>query len=262
MSLLISTITETLLRCEISPETLTPVLEVYYKGLQSCASEPLKNQSKYLLNTFLSARTWTREQRLASLDHIRAEEVSEYARRFLDSVSLECLFYGSISKQQAQEITDILIDQRAEYVERRGAELGVKVEVNPVLEEWFSKDPVERIVNMESSIQASRRLQESINQESSPRRTPSPSIRFEEPEEQESEILLPLGTNSVVVHNEQHTMSMLLFYLQLDNPNLEKHCLLEVFTHIVRERIINKLRHVVILGYVIGCDIRQEHDRE
>lgn len=60
----------------------------------------------------------------------------------------------------------------------------------------------------------------------------------------------------MVVDNEKHTMSMMVFYLQLDNTNLEKCCLLEVFTHLVRERIINRLRHVVILGYVIGCDIR------
>ena len=30
-----------------------------------------------------------------------------------------------------------------------------------------------------------------------------------------------------------------------------------MFTHIVRESIVTKLKHVVILGYVIGCDIRK-----
>merc|ERR1719244_327990 len=69
--------------------------------------------------------------------------------------------------------------------------------------------------------------------------------------------MIPLGSHSVMVHNEHHTMSMFVMYLQLDNTSLEKCCLLEVFTHIVRERIINRLKHVVILGYVIGCDIRK-----
>ena len=31
----------------------------------------------------------------------------------------------------------------------------------------------------------------------------------------------------------------------------------QVFTHIVRESIVTKLKHIVILGYVIGCDIRK-----
>merc|ERR1719237_2021518 len=50
---------------------------------------------------------------------------------------------------------------------------------------------------------------------------------------------------------------MLILFLQLDTTSLEKSCLLEVFTHIVRESIVTKLKHVVILGYVIGCDIRK-----
>ena len=52
-------------------------------------------------------------------------------------------------------------------------------------------------------------------------------------------------------------MSMMVVFLQLDTTSLEKSCLLEVFTHIVRESIITKLKHVVILGYVIGCEIRK-----
>ena len=43
-----------------------------------------------------------------------------------------------------------------------------------------------------------------------------------------------------------------MLFLQLDNTNLEKFCLLEVFTHLVRGNIISRLKHMVILGYVIG----------
>ena len=84
-------------------------------------------------------------------------------------------------------------------------------------------------------------------------------FRFEEVEEQDTELLLPLGSHSVMVLNEQHTMSMLVIFLQLDCTTLERACLLEVFTHLVRERIVTKLRHVVILGHGIGCDIRKLH---
>ena len=144
-----------------------------------------------------------------------------------------------------------------DYLAKRAEELNVKTEINPNLEEWFYNDPVERTVNLEAGIIAKKRELEQAKRGPDEARPVSPGTRFEEMEEQEKEILLPQGTNSVMIHNEQHTMSMLVVYLQLDNTNLEKACLLEVFTHLVRERIINKLRHVVILGYVIGCDIRK-----
>ena len=56
--------------------------------------------ARYLLNTLLSARTWTRDQRLAALDNIAAEDVVQFANSFLDNHSLECLYYGSIAKEQ------------------------------------------------------------------------------------------------------------------------------------------------------------------
>ena len=98
--LLIRTITEALYTIAISQETFKTVLEVHRKGLQSCSSEPLKNQSKYLLNTFLSENTWTREQRLGALDDITREDVVNFSKNFLDTHSLECLFFGSVSKEQ------------------------------------------------------------------------------------------------------------------------------------------------------------------
>ena len=100
MPLLIRTIAENLYTGAVSQETFKTVIEIHRKGLQSCSSEPLKNQSKYLLNTFLSANTWTREQRLGALDDISREDVINFSKNFLDTHSLECLFFGSVSKEQ------------------------------------------------------------------------------------------------------------------------------------------------------------------
>ena len=100
MPLLIKTIAESLYTSAVSQETFKTVIEIHRKGLQSCSSEPLKNQSKYLLNTFLSANTWTREQRLGALDDISREDVINFSKNFLDTHSLECLFFGSVSKEQ------------------------------------------------------------------------------------------------------------------------------------------------------------------
>ena len=43
-----------------------------------------------------------------------------------------------------------------------------------------------------------------------------------------------LSINSVIIHSKQHTMSMMVMFLQLDNINLEGRSLL--FTQLVRER--------------------------
>ena len=84
---------------------------------------------------------WTREQRLAAMEGITLSEVLklllllflsevvEFAKTFLDSHSLESLYYGNLSKEQARELTDLLVGERADYLERRAAEIGATVEV-------------------------------------------------------------------------------------------------------------------------------------
>ena len=100
MPLLISTIVEAIYKCDFSENQIKNVLEVHRKGLQSCAAEPLKNQSKYLLNAFLSAKIWTREQRLGAMEGITLQEVVTFAKSFLDTHSLECLYYGNMTRDE------------------------------------------------------------------------------------------------------------------------------------------------------------------
>ena len=92
-------------------------------------------------------------------------QVVEYAKTFLDSHSLETLYYGNLSKGQARQLTgiqfhfqyisifdfrqltdnintyqfpnlifrqltDMLVGERADYLERRADELGATVEVS------------------------------------------------------------------------------------------------------------------------------------
>ncbi len=46
------------------------------------------------------------------------------------------------------------------------------------------------------------------------------------PEACEEELLLPLGSNTVTIHNEQHTMSAMVVFFQINSTSLEKSCLL------------------------------------
>ena len=96
MALLVSTLVASLYKLDFTEAELNTVLEVHRKGLQSCAAEPLKNQSKYLLNALLryfctsqlrllvnlfkllSEKVWTREQRLAAMEGITLPEVIKF----------------------------------------------------------------------------------------------------------------------------------------------------------------------------------------
>ena len=47
MSVLVARIAEAVYSCALGPATLAAVLEVHRRGLQSCAAEPLRSQSRY-----------------------------------------------------------------------------------------------------------------------------------------------------------------------------------------------------------------------
>ena len=116
------------------------------------------------------------------MEAITLPEVVDFAKTFLDGHSLETLYYGNLTKEQARELTDLLVGERADYLERRAGEIGATVEVNPLptldmvnvdfkrhlfkytwmqvnpnLADWFAGDPVERIVNLENSLIARKR---------------------------------------------------------------------------------------------------------
>ena len=137
---------------------------------------------------------------------------------------------------QAKLIIDNLVKLRAEYLISRGEKLNIKSAVNPNLEEWFTNDPTEQIVRLEAAISNQKQKLSSIEDKTNSERSNllenlidvAKEDKLGENDEHDSELLLPLGTNSIIVDNEQHTMSMLVFYLQLDNTSLEKSCLLEV----------------------------------
>ena len=78
---------------------------------------------------------------------------------------------------QAQAITDTLVTKRAEYLAKRGEEIGATVETNPNLEDWFRSDPVERIVNLENSIHSRKREIERLKAGPDAPRPVSPGIR-------------------------------------------------------------------------------------
>jgi hypothetical protein len=78
---------------------------------------------------------------------------------------------------QAKSMTDMLVTKRADYLAKRGEEIGATVETNPNLEDWFRSDPVERIVNLENSIHSRKREIERLKAGPDAPRPVSPGIR-------------------------------------------------------------------------------------
>ena len=120
----------------------------------SCKAEPLKAQSRYLLNTLLTHSVWTREERLAALPGITHSELCSHARALLDRHALEALYYGNLSKAEALGLTEQLLAARAEYLASRAAVLGAQQQQQVGLQDWFCDDPVERVVRLESAVLA------------------------------------------------------------------------------------------------------------
>ena len=65
----------------------------------------------------------------------------------------------------------------------------------------------------------------------------------------------------VIVHNEIQSSSCVLYYLECATNNPQDASTLELFFNLIQVRMITALKHVVTLGYVVGCDIRKIKDR-
>ena len=61
----------------------------------------------------------------------------------------------------------------------------------------------------------------------------------------------------VIVNNEVHSSSCVLYYIECSKNQTEPASQLELFFHLVQVKLISAMKHVVPLGYVVGCDIRK-----
>ncbi len=66
-----------------------------------------------------------------------------------------------------------------------------------------------------------------------------------------------IAKNIVIVDNEVQSSSCVLFYLQCEKNLPEFSCKLELFYHLVREKLVTAMKTVVPLGYVVHCDLRK-----
>ena len=82
-----------------------------------------------------------------------------------------------------------------------------------------------------------------------------------DPTEEFEEFKLPRfqedTTHVVIVNNEIHSSSCVLYYLECSRNSPGEAAKLELFFHLVQVKLITAMKHVVPLGYVVGCDIRK-----
>lgn len=65
----------------------------------------------------------------------------------------------------------------------------------------------------------------------------------------------------IIVNNEIHSSSCVLYFLEVSKTTISEASKLELFFHLVQVKLITAMKHVVPLGYVVGCDIRKVNGR-
>ena len=135
------------------------VQEQHRKGIESSEAEPLKTQAKYILSYILCPKTFHRSDRLQQLSTVKFEDVLVYIDKFLLSHSVECFFFGNLRMKGAERLTNIAIESRKKYLEERVENEKLQIDVNPYLEDWFLKNPIERIVVLEETLQSKGEMQ-------------------------------------------------------------------------------------------------------
>ena len=276
-----------------------------------------------------------RDSRLAALSQLTVDDLKKFAKEFLLKHHLDCFFYGNLTIEMANQMTDLIIDSRRQFLEHYSQYLEILQSNDDdqlVLEDWFRNDPVHCIIRLEDSIHAKLNqppLEEEVvevppedvdqdqvlvepgvsaiinvengiditkntslgvcppqkivvevpkttatdisnentedagkNQEET---THTSAADFEEMIE-ETEYSIPKAEypdsrHVVIVHNEIQSSSCVLYYLQCASNTPKDASTLELFFHLVQVKLITSLKHVVHLGYVVGCDIRKIKDR-
>ena len=150
-------------RDKFSKERFEQVKDIHQKGIESADSEPLKAQAKHLLSYILCPKTFHRSDRLQQLSTVSYEEVLAYADDFLLHHSVECFFFGNLTLQSAENLANIVTESRKKYLEERVQLEDLEVNVDPYLEEWFLKNPVERIVVLEIALRKCNKQSENLN---------------------------------------------------------------------------------------------------
>ena len=139
-------------RNKFSKERFEQVKDIHRKGIESAETEPLKTQAKHILSYILCPKTFHRSDRLQQLSTVTYEDVLSYADDFLLHHSVECFFFGNLNLNHAENLANIAMESRKQYLEERVKLENLQVDIDPYLEEWFLKSPVERIVVLESAL--------------------------------------------------------------------------------------------------------------
>ena len=94
---------------DFDEENFHRVYDQHKKGMESSEADQLKFQVRYLLNSVLCPRSFSRPDRLRALSAVTLEDVRLFAHAFRVACAVECLFFGNVSRAQAQQMGDVII---------------------------------------------------------------------------------------------------------------------------------------------------------
>jgi secreted Zn-dependent insulinase-like peptidase len=268
-------------------ERFKQVHDLHVNGLQSGEANKLKMQAKNILAHILCPGNHLRHSRLEAMGQIEADQVKQYARIFLLNHSVECFFYGNLCLEGVNRMTNAAIEARRDFLQAFAKDLGICQDVHEAelhLEDWFRNDPVNQIVLLEKSIQTTAAANDAktnldhdqvldeavVNPIEEDNDNAGEEDDTKEPSEAEDnnnrimEYSLSKMSNGsrhiVIVNNEIQSSSCVLYFFQYSSNRALESSKLELFFHLVQVQLISTMKHVVPLGYVVGCDIRKVND--
>lgn len=266
----------------LSKERFQQIHTLHLNGLLSGEASKLKILAKNILSHVLCPDSnHLRESRMEAMKSISVEDLRNYVKEFLLIQSIEAFFYGNVSIESANKMANSVIFIRSRYLEKYlTKDIGENLNVDDqlLLEDWFKNDPVHKIARLESQIH--EKLAElpkngdviQPDAENENEAKPEEQIEVEVTLEEDTgdfalEYSLPkpdeLGPRHdiIIVNNEVHSSSCVLYYLEYAHNRAPEAAKLELFFHLVQVKLVAAMKHVVPLGYVVGCDIRKVNDR-
>jgi secreted Zn-dependent insulinase-like peptidase len=95
----------------------------------------------------------TSPSHLQALDGITLSDIANYAEVFRTQHSVECFFYGNMTLDQANVSSDAVVLARMDFLERCAKKKEIVVKNRHThLESWFTEEPAERIVSIETEL--------------------------------------------------------------------------------------------------------------
>lgn len=93
---------------EVNEQRFHILLESYIRLLKNFRAEQPHQHAIYYTNLLLAEQLWTKEELLEATEDMTFEKLQAFVPRLFSQIFLEMLVYGNVSKERANQLTDII----------------------------------------------------------------------------------------------------------------------------------------------------------